>query len=167
MFSLPEFLRAPSPPPRPEWGLAQPDGMVTLTISGRICWPNRGGSLELDAPLMRSFVQHRLTTTTDWPGLHRPQHFQGFHLMDALMAAGWRGKDLTLTGVDGRRVNTTLDQIRQTNPLVATEMNGMPVHCTRYAPLWLVFPYDQAHDRIQRGRWTALSVWGLIGVTLN
>lgn len=166
MFRVPSMFRAP-PAPRPEWGLQTPDTQVALTIQGKICWPNKGAVLQLDAPLLRQFPQHDLITTTDWPDLTGPQRFHGPALTDILLAAGWRGSKVTLTGADGYSTSAPLPELRSSPALVATEWNGMPLPCTRFAPLWLVFPYDDASSQMDRGRQRHLSVWKLTDIDIT
>lgn len=166
MLSVPAIFRKPAVV-RPTWGLPLPDGLVSLTISGRICWPNSADTLALTAPLMRTFATRDIVTTTDWPDLAKPQHFSGFALIDLLRAAGWRGTAITLSGADGYSVETTIPAIREQGALVANMLNDMPMQCTRYAPLWLVFPFDDATDRIARGYQTSRSVWSLTHIAVH
>lgn len=166
MFRVPSLFRAP-PEFRPEWGLQTPDTQVALTISGKICWPNRGADLCLDAPLLRQFPQHELITTTDWPHLAGPQRFRGAALADVLLASGWRGNRVTLSGADGHSVEASLADLKHRNGLIATEWNGMPLPSTRYAPLWLVFSYDDAESRWDRNLLRRLSVWKLTDIEIS
>ncbi|MEM7059455.1 MAG: molybdopterin-dependent oxidoreductase [Pseudomonadota bacterium] len=140
---------------------------MALTISGKICWPNRGSDLQLDAPLLRQFTSKDLITTTDWPDLKGPQKFRGIALMDLLLAAGWRGNHVTFSGVDGYTANMLLPELKQSEALVANEWNGMPMQFTRFAPLWLVFPYDDAADMMDRGRRRHRSVWKLTDIYID
>lgn len=160
MFNLSALLSRPAAP-RPTWGLPEPDGHVALTIGGRICWPNAGDALNLDATMLRQHPTREIVTTTDWPGLGAPQHFRGAALMDVLRTAGWRGQTLVFEGADDYRIDASLSSLKGTGALLATEHNGMPMHCTRHGPLWLVFDYDAAPDRVTRWHQRAQSVWGL------
>ena len=166
MFRVPSLFRA-SPEFRPEWGLPNPDTQVALTISGKICWPNCGDAMELDAPLLRQFPQHELATTTDWPNLKGPQHFQGVAIIDLLLAAGWRGNHITVEGADGYSADAFLPELKRSNAIVATEWNGMPMPCTKFAPLWLVFPYDDAETQMERWSQRRLSVWKLTNIHID
>ncbi len=165
MFRVPSMFRAP-PTPRPEWGLQTPDTQVALTIHGKICWPNKGAVLQLDAPLLRQFPQHEILSTTDWPDMTGAQRFRGPALADLLMAAGWRGGKVTLTGADGYSADAPLPELRTSAALVATEWNSMPMPSTRFAPLWLIFPYDEAGGQMERCRQRRLSVWKLTDIQI-
>ncbi|MEO1490555.1 MAG: molybdopterin-dependent oxidoreductase [Pseudomonadota bacterium] len=171
MLSVPAILARQFPPRpiglRPSWGLAAPTGPVALTITGQICWPNTDAGLALDATLLRSVPAEEITTTTDWPKLTTPQHYRGPALMPLLRAAGWRGTDISLHGVDGYSAETTLQALRGSSAIVATEFNGMPLPCTRYAPLWLMFPFDEAPDQMTRWRKRACAVWGLTRIEVH
>lgn len=166
MFRVSSLFQA-SPEFRPEWGLCRPDTQVALTIQGKICWPNQGQDLRLDAPLLRQFPQQHLTTTTDWPDLKGPQRFQGPALMDVLLAAGWRGTQITLSGADDYSVQAFLPELKQQGGIIATEWNGMPMPCTRFAPLWLVFPYDDVADQMDRWALRRLSVCKLTDIEIH
>ncbi len=166
MFRVPSLFRTP-PDFRPEWGLQTPDTQVALTISGKICWPNQGAVMCLDAPLLRQFTQRELLTTTDWPRLTGPQRFKGVALADVLLASGWRGNSLTLSGADGHSVDAPLAQLKHSAGLIATELNGMPLPSTRFAPLWLVFPYDEAEPGWERNLLRRLSVWKLTDIEIS
>ena len=87
--------------------------------------------------------------------------------MDLLLAAGWRGNHVKFCGADEYSVDAMLPELRTMNPLVATEWNGMPMPCTRFAPLWLVFPYDDTDSRLERWARTRLSVWKLTAIHID
>ena len=165
MFDLLNFFGS-VPAFRPEWGLQAPDTQIALTIHGKICWPNRASALCLDAPLLRQFAQQDIVTTTDWPGLERQQIFRGVALADLLLAAGWRGTEVELTGADGYTAAVPLAALRDAGGLIATEWNGMPMPCTRFAPLWLVFPYDTAQTPLERLTQARRSVWKLVEIEI-
>jgi len=166
MFRVPSLFRAPSEF-RPEWGLQTPDTQVALTVSGKICWPNQGRVMCLDAPLLRQFDQHELLTTTDWPRLVGPQRFKGVALTDVLLASGWRGNWLTLSGADGYSAEAPLADLKCQGGLIATELNGMPLPSTRFAPLWLVFPFDDAKTGWDRNLMRRRSVWKLTDIEVS
>ena len=83
-----------------------------------------------------------MVTTTDFPGSVGPQVFKGAALMDVLRAAGWRGADITFHASDGSSSHAKLSQLREAGGVIATTHNNLPMQCTRYAPVWLVFPFD-------------------------
>lgn len=154
-------------PARPAWGLPGPDSLVQLAITGAICWPNAGDEMQLDVPLLHGFQTRTLVTTTDFPGSNGPQIYRGPALMDVLRAAGWRGNHVTLHGAEGTRVRTTLSQLRGADGIIATSFNNLPMQCTRYAPLWLVFPFDSAPDRMCRRALTNLSMQQLVSIQID
>ena len=150
-----------TPAPRPCWGLPRPNGRVALTISGSISWPNQDGHLALDAELLREFDSRTIETTTDWSWQDGPQSFRGIAVLDLLLAAGRRGDRLVLESDNGYRAEASMEELRAGAAIVATELNGMPLPCTRFGPLWLVFPFDSAPSALERWHQTRRSVWGL------
>lgn len=165
MFGLANLVG--TPPARPPWGLPAPDSLILLEIFGAVCWPNAGDTVQLDAPLLHGFETRTLVTSTDFQGQTGPQIFRGVPLMDILRAAGWRGTDITLHGADGYRMQTNLTQLRAADGMIATSLNNLPMQCTRHAPLWLVFSYDTAPDRLTRRCLTNLSVRRLTGIEIS
>ena len=165
MFHFSNLLGAR--PTRPVWGLPSPDGLTHLSVTGAICWPNSGDEMHLDAPLLRSFRTRTVVTTTDFPGSVGPQIFKGAALMDVLRAAGWRGADVTFHASDGSSSHAKLSQLREAGGVIATTHNNLPMQCTRYAPVWLVFPFDTAPDRLTRRALTNISIQRLVSIEID
>jgi hypothetical protein len=154
-------LFAKAPQPRPVWGMPRPHGRIALTISGAISWPNHEAGVAFDAELLREFETRSIQTSTDWDWQTGLQTFQGVAVADLLLAAGWRGNRVIFSATDGYEAEASTDELRDGGAVVATDFNGMPLPCTRYGPLWLVFPFDQARSRIERWHQTQRSVWSL------
>lgn len=166
MMALTTFL-AKTPQPRPVWGLPRPHGRIALTISGAICWPNHEDGVVFDAELLREFETRTIETTTDWDWQTGVQCFRGVSVRDLLLAAGWRGDRVTLLAADGYYAEATVDDLRRGHAIVATELDGMPLPCTRFGPVWLVFPFDEAASRVERWHQTQRSVWSLSRMTVR
>ncbi len=155
-----------TPVPRPVWGLPRPNGRVALTISRIISWPNLGDTLALDTELLRGFDSQEVEASV--PARHGPEThaFRGVAITEVLLAAGRRGDELGLTSNTGYRVQTSTRELHHASAIVATEMDGMPLPCTRYGPLWLVFP-DQTAGASPVWRRQQLSVWGLTEIVVS
>lgn len=66
--------------------------------------------------------------------------YSGPLLSDLLKEIGATGDTLTLTGLDGHKVETTLANVEKYQPILAIELNGEPLTIGEMGPTRLVYP---------------------------
>ncbi|MCB5408713.1 hypothetical protein H0485_01655 [Pseudogemmobacter sp. CC-YST710] len=107
-----------------------------------------GKSLALSDADLAALPWHNLRTHTFWTD--GVQEFRGPSLRD-VMALGTeaetlRGKTFRMKALNEFSVEVPADDMFDSNPLLAREMNGRPMQVRDKGPLWLVYPRDDRPD---------------------
>ena len=102
-----------------------------------------------------------IETSTIWTdGVHR---FDGVRLMDLLESLGVTDARLELWALNDYWVEMSLEEARQDDPLIATDLNGERMTRRGKGPLWLIYDYD-GNPNLRSETIYSRSIWQLLRI---
>ncbi|EYD70572.1 hypothetical protein Lokhon_02212 [Limimaricola hongkongensis DSM 17492] len=119
----------------------------------------RGDSVvTFDLAALKDMPVSSFETSTVWTdGVSR---FTGVALVDLLGVLGEKGDSIRAVARDGYAVEIPVSDAVPEGPIVAYEMDGVPLDADMMGPYWIVYPYDS--DPAYRGEEIeARSIWQL------
>ena len=138
--------------------LTAPEGPVILTITGNIEETNGDDSAAFDREMFNDVGVTELKTTTPW--LDGAQVFKGVLARTLLERLGAEGTTVVATALNDYTVSIPMDDFRNYDVLLATEMNGEEMRVSDKGPIWIVYPRDD-HPELQERRISERWVWQL------
>ena len=118
---------------------------VLFRVHGLPTHPDPSG-LAIDRAMIDAMPQHDYVTGTVWTvGVSR---FSGVLLSEFLAAIGAdgqhsEGQQIEIRALDGYVAVIPVSEIDEEAPLLATRIDGRPMHRRDRGPAWLVYPYDR------------------------
>ena len=105
--------------------LAQPDGPVVLTISGKIDHMNAGQTAAFSMRMIEALPQQTFTTKTPW--YPQPIEFTGPLLRDVLAGAGATGTRMTAIALNDYKTEILVSDAMQQTVILARLRDGKPM----------------------------------------
>lgn len=135
-----------------------PSGRVILTVSGTIDNTNVDGTAQYDLEMLRALSATSFSTSTIWTeGVHV---FTGVPLALLLETLGSSGSTLRAAAINDYEIEMPMADATSPGPILAYEMDGLPMHRRDKGPLWLVYPYDSKPE-FRTAEVFSRSVWQL------
>lgn len=130
--------------------------LLTITEPG-------GKVITLDEAALAELPWHQIVTGTRWT--EGVQTFRGPLLKDVLTSGGLEradliGRTLMMTALNDFGISVPASDAWEYDPVLAREMNGVPMRVRDKGPLWLVYPRDQRpeiQNAVMDERW----IWQL------
>jgi hypothetical protein len=136
--------------------LAQPQGKVILTISGRITDTNQEGAAEFDLAMLEALGLESFTTTTPW--YNGPVTFEGVAMMRLLDRVGATGESVTATALNDYSTEIPIEDFRKYRVILALKRDGAYMPVKDKGPLFIVYPYD-SDPELKHQRFYSRSAW--------
>jgi len=115
-----------------------------LTISGNVSKMATGGVVSLSRADFEAMPKTSFATTTIWT--EGKPNFTGVALVDLMDAIGAKGSKLRMTALNDYSIDVPLSDAIVGGPIIAYQIDGMPISVRDKGPLWLVYPYDNNVD---------------------
>jgi hypothetical protein len=128
----------------PACALEAPAGKVLLTLSGELQQRNTPDGAAFDAAMLEKMPRKSFSTTTPW--YPQPRKFTGVLLRDLLAAVGARGKMIKAVALNDYRVDIPVDDVQNSDLIVAYLLDDKPVPVRDKGPLMLMYPFDGRPD---------------------
>jgi hypothetical protein len=120
--------------------LEAPTGAVTLTLTGRLRWPNHAERALFDMAMLELLPQRDILAPTPWYAA--PRKFTGPLLRDVLAAAGAHGKLLRAIALNDYRVDIPFDDVQRYDIVLARLLDDKPMPVRDKGPLFIMYPFD-------------------------
>ncbi|MFN3375630.1 MAG: molybdopterin-dependent oxidoreductase [Burkholderiaceae bacterium] len=144
--------------------LAQPEGPVILSITGKVEVRNQGDQAAFDLEMIEKLPQRSFTTQTPWD--KKPTKFTGPLLRDVLAAAKARGQTITAMALNDYKITIPMDDAIRFDVLLAHRINDEPIPVRTKGPLFIIYPFD-AKPELKTARYYERSVWQLRSLTID
>lgn len=138
--------------------LAQPQGRVILSVSGKIAQTNRPGQAVFDMAMLEALPQKSFLTHTPWE--KEPIRFSGPLLRDVLGQLKATGTRIHATALNDYRIHIPVEDTQRFDVLMALRMNGEPMPVRTRGPLFIVYPFD-AEPELRSVKYYERSIWQL------
>lgn len=133
---------------------------ASLTITGAV----PGGSVTLTDEQLLALPQHELTEQpTSFP---EPLKFKGPYLADVLKLAGATGSDLTAYATDDYKVEISVKEIADHDPILAIEKNGVRMPPDDFGPYFVMWPFKEKPE-IDNEAYQAKAIWQLVKIEVK
>ena len=90
----------------------------------------------------------------------------GGALADVLTAVKANGKSITLTALNSFQIRINWDKVRQYDPILAWQDDGVTMRVRDKGPLWFILPLDQ-HPELKRSEFTDMMIWQLSAIDIQ
>lgn len=148
LFSWPAFAQT----------LPTQSGPTILTVTGLDPARFAGGSQVFDLAMLKALPQDTFSTTSIWTdGSHT---FKGVPLAALVAYLGMTGTTLSLHAINDYSIKMPLNAVEPQAPLLAYQMDGVPMTIRDKGPIWVIYPYDSA-ARYRTDTTYSRSVWQL------
>ena len=138
--------------------LAKPRGPVILQVAGAIEHRNDGTAALFDLAMLEALEQATFSTSTPWTdGI---VEFEGASVEALLDEVGASGDKIIASALDDYAAAIPIAALIERGAMIAYRMNGAPLPA-RFAPLWIVFPYDTDPAALTEQPFQSYSVWAL------
>ncbi|WOX47815.1 molybdopterin-binding oxidoreductase [Aeromonas sp. XH] len=145
--------------------LAAPQGPVILKVTGNLDPSNPAdGEVLLDMAMIQALPQHEIVTSNPW--VDKPHKYVGPRLADVLTAVKANGKSITLTALNSFQIRINWDKVRQYDPILAWQDDGVTMRVRDKGPLWFILPLDQ-HPELRRSEFTDMMIWQLSAIDIQ
>ena len=149
----------------PTMVLAAPEGPVILKVTGNLgpAAPS-DGEVAFDMAMIQALPQHEIVTSNPW--VDKPHKYVGPKLADVLTAVKANGKSITLTALNSFQIRINWDKVRQYDPILAWQDDGVTMRVRDKGPLWFILPLDQ-HPELKRSEFTDMMIWQLSAIDIQ
>ncbi len=149
----------------PGMALAAPQGPVILKVTGELepADPGEGEAL-FDMAMIQALPQHEIVTSNPW--VDKPHKYVGPRMADVLTAVKASGKSITLTALNSFQIRINWDKVKQYDPILAWQDDGVTMRVRDKGPLWFILPLDQ-HPELKRSEFTDMMIWQLSGIDIQ
>ncbi|WP_374397311.1 molybdopterin-binding oxidoreductase [Aeromonas media] len=149
----------------PTMVLAAPEGSVILKVTGNLDSANPAdGEVDFDMAMIQALPQHEIVTSNPW--VDKPHKYVGPKLADVLTAVKANGKSITLTALNSFQIRINWDKVRQYDPILAWQDDGVTMRVRDKGPLWFILPLDQ-HPELKRSEFTDMMIWQLSAIDIQ
>ncbi|MNT82754.1 hypothetical protein D3C72_2225300 [compost metagenome] len=83
-----------------------------------------------------------------------------------LTAVKANGKSITLTALNSFQIRINWDKVRQYDPILAWQDDGVTMRVRDKGPLWFILPLDQ-HPELKRSEFTDMMIWQLSAIDIQ
>ncbi|WP_299425410.1 molybdopterin-dependent oxidoreductase [uncultured Shimia sp.] len=135
-----------------------PSGDVILTVSGTIDATNVDDTAQYDLEMLRTLPAVSISTTTIWTD--GVLMFTGVPLASLLETLGSSGSTLRASAINDYTIEIPVDTLEGEAPILAYEMNGVPMHRRDKGPLWVIYPFD-SDPKYRTSQVHSRAVWQL------
>ncbi|XBT52961.1 molybdopterin-binding oxidoreductase [Aeromonas veronii] len=149
----------------PTMVMAAPAGPVILKVTGDVK-PVDPSSEEVvfDLAMIKALPQHEILTSSPW--VDKPHKYVGPKLADVMTAVGAKGKSITLTALNSFQIRINWDKVKQYDPILAWQDDGMTMRVRDKGPLWFILPLDQ-YPELKRSAFTDMMIWQLSSIDIQ
>lgn len=145
--------------------LGAPSGKVILSISGGSV-TNVGAHAAFDRDMLQKLPQRSMTVVTPWT--KGKTEFTGPLLIDVLkQVGGTSGAKLTATALNDYAVDIPMEDLRAYDVILAMKMNGKVLRVRDKGPLWVIYPWTDAHPELRDERYHGRSIWQLSKIDIH
>ena len=148
-------------------GMAQatPQGPVILKVTGNLDPADPAdGEVLFDMAMIQALPQHEVVTSNPW--VDKPHKYVGPKLADVLTEVKANGKSITLTALNSFQIRIKWDKVKQYDPILAWQDDGMTMRVRDKGPLWFILPLDQ-HPELRRSEFTDMMIWQLSAIDIQ
>ena len=148
-------------------GMAQatPKGPVILKVTGNLDPADPAdGEVLFDMAMIQALPQHEVVTSNPW--VDKPHKYVGPKLADVLTEVKANGKSITLTALNSFQIRINWDKVKQYDPILAWQDDGMTMRVRDKGPLWFILPLDQ-HPELRRSEFTDMMIWQLSAIDIQ
>ncbi len=148
-------------------GMAQatPQGPVILKVTGNLDPADPAdGEVLFDMTMIQALPQHEVVTSNPW--VDKPHKYVGPKLADVLTEVKANGKSITLTALNSFQIRINWDKVKQYDPILAWQDDGMTMRVRDKGPLWFILPLDQ-HPELRRSEFTDMMIWQLSAIDIQ
>ncbi|MFQ2701300.1 molybdopterin-binding oxidoreductase [Aeromonas caviae] len=148
-------------------GMAQaaPQGPVILKVTGNLDPADPAdGEVLFDMAMIQALPQHEVVTSNPW--VDKPHKYVGPKLADVLTEVKANGKSITLTALNSFQIRINWDKVKQYDPILAWQDDGMTMRVRDKGPLWFILPLDQ-HPELRRSEFTDMMIWQLSAIDIQ
>lgn len=148
-------------------GMAQatPQGPVILKVTGNLDPADPAdGEVLFDMAMIQALPQHEVVTSNPW--VDKPHKYVGPKLADVLTEVKANGKSITLTALNSFQNRINWDKVKQYDPILAWQDDGMTMRVRDKGPLWFILPLDQ-HPELRRSEFTDMMIWQLSAIDIQ
>jgi hypothetical protein len=145
-------------PVRPSFAanLAQPEGKVILTISGKIANTNKDSTALFDLPMLEKLGMQSFETATPW--YDGKVKFEGVPMARLMDVVGAAGVGITVKALNDYATDIPLDDFKKYPVILALKRDGAYMPVRDKGPLFIVYPYDSDPD-LKHQRFYSRSAW--------
>ena len=149
----------------PTMVLAAPEEPVILKVTGNLDPADpTDGEVAFDMAMIQALPQHEIVTSNPW--VDKPHKYVGSKLADVLTAVKANGKSITLTALNSFQIRINWDKVRQYDPILAWQDDGVTMRVRDKGPLWFILPLDQ-HPELKRSEFTDMMIWQLNAIDIQ
>ncbi|MCH7371425.1 MULTISPECIES: molybdopterin-binding oxidoreductase [Aeromonas] len=149
----------------PTMTLAIPQGPVILKVTGNVDPAEPAdGEVAFDLTMLQALPQHEIVTSNPW--VDKPHKYVGPKLADLMTAVGAEGKSITLTALNSFQIRVNWDKVKQYDPILAWQDDGMTMRVRDKGPLWFILPLDK-HPELKRSEFTDMMIWQLSSIDIQ
>ena len=148
-------------------GMAQatPQGPVILKVTGNLDPADAAdGEVLFDMAMIQALPQHEVVTSNPW--VDKPHKYVGPKLADVLTEVKANGKSITLTALNSFQIRINWDKVKQYDPILAWQDDGVTMRVRDKGPLWFILPLDQ-YPELKRSEFTDMMIWQLSGIDIQ
>jgi len=148
-------------------GMAQatPQGPVILKVTGNLDPADPAdGEVLFDMAMIQALPQHEVVTSNPW--VDKPHKYVGPKLADVLTEVKANGKSITLTALNSFQIRINWDKVKQYDPILAWQDDGMTMRVRDKGPLWFILPLDQQPE-LRRSEFTDMMIWQLSAIDIQ
>ena len=148
-------------------GMAQatPQGPVILKVTGNLDPADPAdGEVLFDMAMIQALPQHEVVTSNPW--VDKPHKYVRPKLADVLTEVKANGKSITLTALNSFQIRINWDKVKQYDPILAWQDDGMTMRVRDKGPLWFILPLDQ-HPELRRSEFTDMMIWQLSAIDIQ
>ncbi len=148
-------------------GMAQatPQGPVILKVTGNLDPADPAdGEVLFDMAMIQALPQHEVVTSNPW--VDKPHKYVGPKLADVLTEVKANGKSITLTALNSFQIRINWDKVKQYDPILAWQDDGMTMRVRDKGPLWFILPLDP-HPELRRSEFTDMMIWQLSAIDIQ
>jgi len=114
--------------------------------------------------MIQALPQHEIVTSNPW--VDKPHKYVGPRLADVLAAVKANGKSITLTALNSFQIRINWDKVKQYDPILAWQDDGVTMRVRDKGPLWFILPLDQ-YPELKRSEFTDMMIWQLSGIDIQ
>lgn len=138
--------------------LPSPKGEIVLTVTGNIARTNEGDTAVFDRQMLRDLGEVSYTTSTIWTD--EAIEFTGPTLHSLLDVLGVEEGAIETVALNDYFVTIPVDEIEESAPILAMQMDGRDMTVRMKGPLWVIYPFD-SDPRYQNTLTQSRSIWQL------